>query len=103
MLLRRLLAYIDRDVFSPWFFRSIGATSSEFRSDRDKIQMIARPKYKHHKDENDRGDREHRRREKALDEALQNTFPASDPISVEQPMLPAANGTVDQESANSST
>ena len=65
--------------------------------------MVARPKYKHRKDENDRGDREHRRREKALDEALQNTFPASDPISAEQPMLPAADGTVDQESADPST
>ena len=65
--------------------------------------MVARPKYKHRKDENDRGDREHRRREKALDEALQNTFPASDPISVEQPTLPAADGTVDQESADPST
>jgi hypothetical protein len=65
--------------------------------------MIAKPKYKHHKDENHRGDREHRRRERALDEALQNTFPASDPISVEQPMLPAADGTVDQEGAKPST
>ena len=26
-----------------------------------------------------------KRREKALDEALENTFPASDPVSVEQP------------------
>jgi hypothetical protein len=65
-------------------------------------QMIAKPKYKHHQDENDQGDREHRRREKALDEALQNTFPASDPVSVEQPVLPAADGTVDRESGNPS-
>jgi hypothetical protein len=28
---------------------------------------------------------ERKRREKALDEALENTFPASDPISAEQP------------------
>jgi hypothetical protein len=56
------------------------------------IEMIAKPKYKHHQDENDRGKREHRRREKALDEALKNTFPASDPVSVEQPGLPAADG-----------
>jgi hypothetical protein len=36
-------------------------------SDRG-IQMIARPKYKHHQDENDRGNREYWRREKALDD-----------------------------------
>jgi hypothetical protein len=49
----------------------------------------ARPKHKHHQDENDRGNREYWRREKALDEALKDTFPASDPVSVEQPGLPA--------------
>ena len=64
--------------------------------------MIAKPKYKHPQDENDRSDREHRRREKALDEALQNTFPASDPVSVEQPVLPAADGAVDRDSGNAS-
>ena len=36
--------------------------------------MIARPKRKHHQDANDRGNREYWRREKALDEALKNTF-----------------------------
>jgi hypothetical protein len=45
-------------------------------------------KYKHHQDENGRGNREYWRREKALDEALKNTFPASDPVSVEQPGSP---------------
>jgi len=45
--------------------------------------MIADPKRKAHQDENDR-DR-CRRQEKALDEALKNTFPASDPVSVLQP------------------
>jgi len=52
------------------------------------IEMIARPKHKHHQSENDRGNREYWRREKALDEALKNTFPASDPVSVEQPGPP---------------
>ena len=52
------------------------------------IEMITRPKHKHHQGENDRGNREYWRREKALDEALKNTFPASDPVSVEQPGLP---------------
>jgi hypothetical protein len=74
------------------------------------IEMIARVKYKHHQDENGRGNREYWRREKALDEdetargrrerkrdekaldeALKNTFPASDPVSVEQPVLTAAH------------
>jgi hypothetical protein len=31
------------------------------------------------------------REEKALDEALKNTFPASDPVSIEQPTPPAAD------------
>jgi hypothetical protein len=44
--------------------------------------MIADPKRKPHQDEGD-GD-ERRRQEEALDEALKNTFPASDPVSVEQ-------------------
>jgi hypothetical protein len=46
-------------------------------------EMIADPKRKPHQDERD-GD-ERRRQEEALDEALKNTFPASDPVSVEQP------------------
>jgi hypothetical protein len=45
--------------------------------------MIADQKRKSHQDEGD-GD-ERRRQEEALDEALKNTFPASDPVSVEQP------------------
>jgi hypothetical protein len=45
--------------------------------------MIADPKRKLHQDEGD-GD-ERRRQEESLDEALRNTFPASDPVSVEQP------------------
>ncbi|HEX3341937.1 MAG TPA: hypothetical protein VHT68_22495 [Pseudolabrys sp.] len=51
--------------------------------------MIAEPKQQpHHKD---RRKHERRRDEKALDEALKNTFPASDPVSVEQPVLAAAH------------
>ena len=53
--------------------------------------MIAEPKRKPRQDDRDK--RERRHQEKALDEALKNTFPASDPVSVEQPLLPAA-GTV---------
>jgi hypothetical protein len=46
-------------------------------------EMIADPKRKPHQDEGDSDKR--RRQEEALDEALKNTFPASDPVSVEQP------------------
>ena len=45
--------------------------------------MIANPKRKPHQDDGDSDKR--RRQEEALDEALENTFPASDPVSVEQP------------------
>jgi hypothetical protein len=39
----------------------------------------------------DDGDSDKRRRqEQALDEALENTFPAFDPVSVEQPMASGA-------------
>ena len=54
-------------------------------------KMIAKSKRKHHQDDNDRDERERKHREKALDEALNNTFPASDPVSVEQPTPPAAD------------
>ena len=53
--------------------------------------MIAEPKRKPHQDDSDHDERERRHQEKALDEALKNTFPASDPVSVEQPLLPAAD------------
>jgi hypothetical protein len=45
--------------------------------------MSADPKRKPLQDEGDCDKR--RRQEEALDEALKNTFPASDPVSVEQP------------------
>jgi hypothetical protein len=50
--------------------------------------MIADPKRKPHQDDGDSDKR--RRQEQALDEALENTFPASDPVSVEQPMASSA-------------
>ena len=36
-------------------------------------------------------ERARRRQEEALDDALKNTFPASDPISIEQPAPPATD------------
>jgi hypothetical protein len=55
------------------FIRAVGAT-----------EMMADPKRKSHQDDDDSDKR--RRQEEALDEALKNTFPASDPVSVVQPM-----------------
>ena len=46
-------------------------------------EMIPDPKRKPHQDDGDSDKR--RRLEEALDEALKNTFPASDPVSAEQP------------------
>jgi hypothetical protein len=53
--------------------------------------MIADPKRKPQEDNGERDKRERKHQEKALDDALKNTFPASDPISVEQPTPPAAD------------
>jgi hypothetical protein len=36
-------------------------------------------------------ERARRHQEEALDDALKNTFPASDPVSIEQPAPPAAD------------
>jgi len=47
--------------------------------------MNADPKRKPHKGEYDRSERARRHQEEALDDALKNTFPASDPVSIEQP------------------
>jgi hypothetical protein len=47
--------------------------------------MVIDPKHKPHQDDCDRKRREREHQEEALDEALKNTFPASDPVSVEQP------------------
>jgi uncharacterized membrane protein len=54
-----------------------------FSSAVGETEMIAAPKRKPHQDNDDSDKR--RRQEEALDEALENTFPASDPVSVEQP------------------
>ena len=60
---------------------------------RDTV-MIAHPKRKPRQDDVDPDKRERRRRrEEALDDALKNTFPASDPVSMEQP---APRSSVDQ-------
>ncbi len=47
--------------------------------------MMANPKRKPRQGDVDRETGERRRQEEAPDEALKNTFPAFDPISVEQP------------------
>jgi hypothetical protein len=49
------------------------------------FEMNADPNRKPHKGEFDRAKRVREHREEALDDALKNTFPASDPVSIEQP------------------
>ena len=44
--------------------------------------MTIESKRKPRPDDHDRAERERMRQEEALDEALKNTFPASDPVSV---------------------
>jgi hypothetical protein len=56
------------------------------------FEMKADRKCKPDQSENDRSMRARRHQEEALDDALKNTFPASDPISIEQPAPPAADG-----------
>jgi hypothetical protein len=53
--------------------------------------MNADPNRKSHRGEYNRAKRARRHQEDALDDALKNTFPASDPISIEQPAPPAAD------------
>jgi hypothetical protein len=53
--------------------------------------MAVDRKRKAHKDNYDRDKRERRHQEEALDDALKNTFPASDPVSIVQPTPPAAD------------
>jgi hypothetical protein len=54
-----------------------------FGGGSEKTKMTIVPKRKTIQDNSDRDKR--RRQEEALDEALKDTFPASDPISAEQP------------------
>jgi hypothetical protein len=53
--------------------------------------MNADPKRKPHQGDHDRANRARRYQEEALDDALKNTFPASDPVSIGQPTPPTAN------------
>ena len=48
-------------------------------------KMIPEPKLKRQQEDREREERERTRQEEQLDDALKNTFPASDPVSAEQP------------------
>ena len=45
----------------------------------------------HNNGDRERANRARRHQEEALDDALMNTFPASDPVSIEQSAPPAAD------------
>jgi hypothetical protein len=53
--------------------------------------MNADPKRQSHDGDQERLERARRLEEESLDEALANTFPASDPVSIEQPGPPAVD------------
>jgi hypothetical protein len=55
------------------------------------LEVMAEAKRKADRDVSARDKRERAHQENALDEALKDTFPASDPVSVEQPTPPAAD------------
>jgi hypothetical protein len=55
------------------------------------MEMSADPKRKPSQRDRIAAERERRQQEEALDDALKNTFPASDPISIEQPARSAAD------------
>jgi hypothetical protein len=56
------------------------------------LEVMAEAKRKADRDVSARDKRERTHQENALDEALKDTFPASDPVSVEQPTPPTAKG-----------
>jgi nicotinate phosphoribosyltransferase len=53
------------------------------------MEMNADPKGKPRQTDRILADQARRHQEEALDDALKNTFPASDPVSIEQPAPPA--------------
>jgi len=70
--------------------RVVSHASKIFSSAAGEIEMTADRKRKAHKDDYDRDTRKRRHQEEALDDALKNTFPASDPVSIVQPAPPAS-------------
>jgi hypothetical protein len=55
------------------------------------MEMNADSKRKPRQSDRILAERARRHQEEALDDALKNTFPASDPVSIEQPAPPAAD------------
>jgi len=59
------------------------------------MEMSADPKRKPSQRDRIAAERARQHQEEALDDALKNTFPASDPISIEQPIPPGGITTED--------
>jgi hypothetical protein len=55
------------------------------------IELIEEPKRKRRQPDHACARRERTLQENALDEALKDTFPASDPVSAEQPVSPSGD------------
>ena len=72
------------------YFRNVGSALRISYACSGQMEMNADPKRKpHERDRRILTERARRDQEEALDEALKNTFPASDPVSIEQPVPPA--------------
>jgi hypothetical protein len=82
---------------SPWIlfnlnFRNVGSALRIGYAYSGQMEMNAGPKRKpHQRDRRILTERAQRDQEEALDDAPKNTFPASDPVSIEQPAPPDAD------------
>jgi hypothetical protein len=69
-----------------WAVRALAASQTNMTVEtKRKPRRDDRDREKRERMHHEEVERERMRREEALDEALKNTFPASDPVSVEQP------------------
>ena len=96
-LLQRTDVYQKADHWHP-AFRPSGVKNSdvtEVTTDewpgKARSPMKSRPKHPRDQSSSRRERVRRQHQEEALDDALKNTFPASDPVSIEQPAPPAAD------------
>jgi nicotinate phosphoribosyltransferase len=62
------------------------STDRRLRALLSEADVVEKPKHRARHDNAERDALERARLEEALDEALKDTFPASDPVSIEQPV-----------------
>jgi hypothetical protein len=79
---KRLICVTARSV---GHFRILGADTAMTLESKRKPRQDDRDREERERMRREEVEHERMRQEEALDEALKNTFPASDPVSVEQP------------------